>query len=75
MKIYQTFVFTSLISLLYIVVVASERFLHLEQIRLRSENLFHFSKFYLRNINNFFHIYFNGLESRRMHPPNKPHPA
>ena len=75
MKIYQTFVFTSLISLLYIVVIASERFLHVDQIRLRSQDIFYISKYFLRNINNFFHIYFKGLESRRLHPPNKPHPA
>ncbi len=75
MKIYQTFVFTSLISLLYIVVIATERFLHVDQIRLRSQDIFYLSKFFLRNINYFFHTYFNGQESRRLHPPNKPHPT
>ncbi len=75
MKIYQTSVFTLFISLLYIVRMATERHLHLGQIRYRNTDLPPFPLIFLKNINNFLHIFFSGFENRSMHPPNKPHPV
>lgn len=74
MKIYQTSVFALIISLLYIVKMATERHLHLGQIKYQYDELVRFAKILLKNINNFSHIYISGLEIRSMHPPNKPHP-
>lgn len=67
MKIYQVSVLVTLFSLLHILVMVTERKSYFSQISYWNDRK---NKF----IQLFIHKFFNAIESRRMHPPNKPHP-
>ena len=67
MKIYQVSVLVSIFSLLHIIIAVIER----------KSNFSRYSDFTSRKnkfLNFIYYKFYDGTESRKMHPPNKPHP-